>query len=252
MIRLEIKGLEELQGYVEALAKNQLPFATMLATNDLAFEIMNAEKEMVRRSFDRPKPQTIKNIFVKKATSKQYPVARVRFDQVWDKNGIDEYMEANIKGGRRIMKPSEKRLGSFYLPGVGARLDQYGNMKGGQITQILSRLGRFGDVAGYDMNQTDKSKLRRLKQRQAGKTSEYFIITKQRGGLKPGVYQRGTSSAIGSGRSGRGIVPVMVFTKRAPAYKPRWPFFQEGQRIIDTRFKQVFEKRIADALRTAR
>lgn len=270
MIRLELKGMEEAIGYFEALAKNQLPYATMLAVNDLAFEIRAAEIETMRRVFDRPKPSTLRNVFVAKATNKSNPVAKVRFDQLYDK-GLDEYMAANIWGGGRVVKkPSERRLGRFWVPGIGAKMDQYGNMKGGQITQILSRLGRFGDVAGYSMNQTAASKKRRSG---ASKATEYFIITQQRGSLKPGVYQRtekrgghtstgapravrGKTGAFQSGKGGmvqaRGVVPVMVFTKAQPRYRARWPFMQEGQRIIDTRFKAIFEKRIADALRSAR
>jgi hypothetical protein len=268
MIRIELKGLTEVTGYLEALRRNQLPYATMLAVNDLAFEVRSAEIDLIKRVFDRPKPQTARNIFVKKAT-KEVQSARIRFDQIYGKD-LDEYMKANVSGGQRLMKPSERRLGRFFVPGVGAKMDAYGNMQGGQITQILSRLGLFGDVSGYDMNQTAGS----IKRRSGGsKATEYFMITQRRGGLVPGIYQRtakrggftsvgqqkavrGKSGAFQSGTSGniraRGAVPIMIFTKSAPKYQPRWPFFQEGQRIIDTRFKDVFTKRIADALRTAR
>ena len=268
MIRVEIKGVEQVQGYLEALIKNQLPFATMNAANDLAFEIRTAEIAKIKEVFDRPKPQTMKNVFVRKA-SRENPVAIVLFDQIYNK-GIDEYMMANIVGGQRVMKPSERRLGKFYVPGMGAKMDAFGNMQGGQITQILSRLCRFGDVAGYSMNQTAASAKRRGS---GSKATEYFMLTQQRGGLQPGIYQRtaksgghtsignqksvrGKAGAFQSGGSGlirgRGAVPVMLFTKAAPSYKPRWPFFQEAQRIIDTRTQAVFTKRIQDALRTAR
>lgn len=237
MIEVKINGLTELKGYFEAVAKNQMPFATMNALNDVAFEIRTKQIDLIKSTFRNPKPQTAKNVFVKKAT-KQSLRAVVLFDQIYNK-GIDEYMLANIDGGRRTMKPSEKRLGSYYVPGMGgAKLDKYGNMKGGQITQVLSRMGRFGDVAGYNMNQTAASKRRR-----GPKAAEYFMVQQKHGGLMPGIYQR---------MKGHSVLPVMIFTKQAPQYRAVWPFFQASQEVIDQRLLPAMERRIAQALMSAR
>ncbi len=236
MIRATVTGLEDVKGYFTALAKNQIPYASMLAINDVAFNVMRKQQELIKSVFPTAKPQTAKNIFVRKAT-KDLLSAVVHFDQIYNK-GVDEYMEANISGGRRVMKPSERRLGTFYTPGKGAKLDKYGNMKGGQITQVLSRMGRFGDVAGYNMNQTAASKKRR-----GSKAAEFFMIQQKRGGLLPGVYQR---------LEGRGVLPIMFFIKQAPQYKAVWPFYKAGQEVVDRTLRPAFEARIAQALRTAR
>lgn len=270
MIEVKITGVEELKGYLEALKKNQLPFALAKGLNDVAFEIRTKQIELISSTFKSPKPQTAKNVFVKKAT-KVKPRAVVAFDQIYDKD-IDEYMQANIEGGRRIMKPSERRLGRFYVPGAGAKMDKYGNMQGGQITQILSRLGRFGDAAGYNMNQTLASKLRRAG---AKKGIEYFMVSTPTGGLAPGIYQRVQSAAgfggkttknlpagsfqkgAGNGRissviRSRGVKPVIIFTKQAPAYKAVWPFFKASQAVADAMVGPYVERAIEYALRTAR
>ncbi len=236
MLDIKAEGLTELKGYFEALAKDQLPFATKNALNDVAFEVRKKQIDLIKSTFDRPKPQTARNVFVKMATKDRLR-AVVLFDQIYNK-GIDEYMRANIHGGRRSMKPSEQRLGRYYVPGMGAKMDKYGNMKGGQITQILSRLGRFGDVAGYNMNQTAASKKRR-----GSKAVEYFMVQQKRGGLMPGIYQR-----MKDGKP----LPVMVFTKQAPQYRAVWPFYQVSQDVVDQSLVPAMERRIAQALRSAR
>lgn len=268
MITIRFDGLKEYNDMLTNTGR-QAPYACMNAINDLAFQIRTAEIDTIKRTFPTAKPQTAKNIFVRKA-SKTNLQATIFFDQLYGKDGIDEYMLANILGGRRAMKPSEKRLGHYYVPGIGAKLDKYGNMQGGQITQILSRLGRFGDVAGYDMNQTAGSRRRRSG---GSKATEYFMITKQRGGLKPGVYQRTEKrngyTSIGSpravrGKTGayqrsssgmiaaRGVVPVMLFVKKKPTYRAVWPFWKVGQNIMDTQAIPALRKAIDYAMRTAR
>lgn len=252
MITVDIEGLDGVKDMLER-AGRQMPYAAMNALNDLAFKIRRAESDTAAKVFDRPRPQTVKNFWVNKATKTRLQ-AQIWFDQMFDKD-YDQYMEAQVQGGVRKMKPSERRLGRFFVPGVGAKMDKYGNMQGGQTTQILSRLGRFGDVAGYDMNQTDKSKLKRARARLAGrKSDEYFIIEKPTGGLKPGVYKRGNYSNLSRGAkgSGKGIMPVMVFTKAAPKYHKRFPYFETANQVINENYVKCFTDAIDYALRTAR
>lgn len=267
MFTVDVSSFREVDAIFKQ-AGDQLPFALSKAINDLAFMVRNQEMETVSRVFDRPKPQTVKNFKITKAKkTKMY--ADIWFDQMFEK-GYDEYMLAQVEGGQRRMKPSEKRLKRFFVPGMGAKMDRYGNMQGGQTTQILSRLGKFGDVAGYDMNETSRSRKRRYG---VSKGTEYFVISKQKGGLKPGVYmrtqKRGGFTSIGAPRAvrgqtgsfqsgaagmirGRGVVPVMVFTPKAPTYKARFPFFDVAQEVVERNYKQVLSNAVDYALRTAR
>jgi len=270
MFEVKWEGVRELKGYLEAQRTGQLPYALTVGLNDVGFEIRTKEIDLIAKTFDRPKPQTARNVFVKKAT-KAVPRAVVLFDQIYNK-GIDEYMEANVEGGRRKMKPSEQRLGRFYVPGAGAKIDQYGNMQGGQITQILGRLGRFGDVAGYNMNATLAAKLKRSG---AKKALEYFMVTQRRGGLAPGIYQRIQSGAGFGGKTskslpagsfqrgrtsgkfssviqGRGVKPAVLFTKSAPSYRAVWPFHLAAQEVVDAKLVPYMERAIDRALSTAR
>jgi hypothetical protein len=264
-IRLE--GVKETMNYYENLAKEQLPFALSKGINDLAFMIKEKESETMQRVFDRPKPQTVRNVRVFKG-NKTNPGATIAFYQIFDG---DEYMIPEIQGGARGKKPSEKKFGRYFVPGDGAKLDAYGNMKGSQITQIMSQLGKFSEV-GHLMNQTARSKGRR---RGAAKTTEYFLLPKNHGGLAPGVYQRVQRSAggfggktsrslpVGSYQKGktvgkyssairsRGVIPVMLFVNK-PTYKPRFPFYEVGQRVIDSNYHSAMLAAIQYALSTAR
>lgn len=271
MLKLHLEGIGEAEQYIRTLIR-EFPVETAKGLNDTAFYVRKKQIEMVGRIFPTAKPQTKRNFFVQQATVDRL-VATIWFDQIY-RRGFEEYMLPNIKGGSRKMKPSEQRLGRFYVPGAGAQIDQYGNMKGGQITQILSQMGRFGDVAGYDMNQTARSKRRRGR---TTKSTEYFIVTKKTGGLAPGIYQRhsgmgpfqdGASPLIKSSRSlpagsfqrgksggairSRGITPVMIFTKAAPKYKAVWPFYEVAKDIGDKKLVPNILRRIDYVLRKTR
>jgi hypothetical protein len=260
-IEVDTKELEQRLGNMA----HKLPSVVRNIVNDLAFEIRQAEIDSLSKTFPTANPRTKKNIFVKKAT-KESSAARILFDQIY-RRGVDEYMKPNVEGGMRTMKPSEKRLKFFYVPGAGAKLDQYGNMRGGQVTQILSRLKMF-NTSGYDMNETATSRARRSG---GSKSAEYFIIRQTKGGLKPGVYQRVQTAAgfgakttrsmqAGSYQKGqtvgkfssvirsRGAMPVMVFTKGTPAYKAVWPFFKVAQEVFDRRYRTLADHYISQML----
>ena len=256
MIRITTQGLDSVIVGLEAIPRS-LKYAIPNYQNALAFGVRENTMSRIKQVFPTARPQTAKNVFVRKATSSNSG-AVVLFDQIY-RRGMDEYMLPNVEGGARQRKPSEQRLGRFYVPGAGAKLDRYGNMRGGQVTQILSRMGRFGDVAGYNMNQTARSKSRR---RGAAKSLEYFMVTSKTGGLVPGIYQRTqggvgfggkTSKALPSGSfqkgttkgryssviRSRGVVPVMIFTRQAPRYRAVWPFFTDAQQWIDNNYKRI-------------
>lgn len=278
MLYVQVEGLEELKRDFENAVK-QLPFAYSKGLNDLGFLIREKEIETIKKVFDRPKPQTARNVWVSKG-NKTRPSVSIWFDQIYPG---DEYMVPQVEGGARSAKRSEKLLGRYYVPGAGAKMDRYGNMQGGQVTQILSRLKKFGEV-GFSMNQTAASAKRR---RGAGKTMEYFVLPANKNGLPAGVYQR-TQSGTGfggktskglspgafqkgsrsymvqdsSGRfvrsvavggrfasviKARGVIPVMIFT-RQPTYKKRFPYFEVAQQTIDTNYRSVMSAAIDTAL----
>lgn len=266
MIHVHIEGLKEVENMLQQLKVDKIPTATRNAINDTAYGLKSHLQKLISTTFPTANPKTAKNIFVMKA-SKEYLYARVHFDQLY-KSGLNEYMMPLIEGGGRAQKPAEKRLGNFYVPGKGAKLNRYGNMSGGQVTQILSRLGLFGDVAGYDMNQTAASRRRlsAMQKRTGKKSTEYFLIKNKTGGLAPGIYRRvGKGGSVGShvakklgagnfqrGQQrgdfwsiirGRGAQAVMLFVKQ-PTYRPMLPFFTSGTEYANKALVENFTKEI--------
>ena len=265
MIKLSFD--DNLKKYGEMLkeAGRQAPYATMLVLNDLAFLTREEEIKTMGRVFKSPRPQTLKNIRVRKAT-KQNLSATIMFNQIWD---WDEYMVAEVDGGPRKMKRSEKALGRYYVPGAGAQLDQYGNIKGSQIQQIMSYLGKFKE-RGFKMNRT------RSRQSALGKGMvDYFMVDKAGQGLKPGVYmrvdkgqgqmlyaralankRRGTKKADirakSRGMLERGVVPVLIFVNKPPTYRKLFPFFEVGNKVIDTHAHRIIKERVLYVLERAR
>lgn len=259
----------------------QFPTVARNALNDTSFGLRGHMQELIRKTFKNPHPSTVRNVFVRKA-DKQNLRAIILFDQLYRK-GLDEYMLAEIEGGGRSKKPSEVRFGRYWVPADKVNkglLNKYGNVTGGKVQQILSRLGLF-NTAGYNQNQTAASK---AKLKGSKKSLEYFMLTSKRGGLIPGVYERvqqgtgfgaKTKKGLSAGafqygtRSGgvtrdklgritghtspkssiqsivqaRGVKPVLLFTKQ-PQYKPIFPFFTSGQAYINKNLPNNINKEI--------
>jgi hypothetical protein len=136
----------------------------------------------------------------------------------------DHYLRPLIEGGDRPLKRNEKRLGNRYLVPTGLsplRFNRYGNIPGGQYTQVLSRLKAF-NLSGFNANRSASGRSL-LKQRD----QMYFIQT-----LKDG------RQAIYSRQPGRKVAPVFVFQDQAPNYERRFP----AQKLLFDAFNKSFDK----------
>jgi len=106
--------------FVKQLKKFQnvdIPNITRIALNETATRVKELEQVQMRKSFDRPKPQTIKSIYVQFA-KKNYPIARITF-----RDWAQEFIHRNIVGGIRRVKNTA-------VPTINARLNQFGNIPG--------------------------------------------------------------------------------------------------------------------------
>jgi hypothetical protein len=120
---------------------------------------------------------------------------------------------------------AQRRLDSYTVPGEGAKLDRYGNMRGAEIVQILSAMGALGD-----QSRTPASK------RRAGKKARNYF----RRGNK--LYER---KADGS------IIPIMVLASD-PTYKPLLEWQDKTAAITRSKFVPYFERRWEQAVKTAK
>jgi hypothetical protein len=236
-------------------AAGQLPFALKTAINRTAEKAKKAIQAEMPRVFDKPTPWVVNSLRLKYAT-KTNLTADIAFK---DRNSAESsrtMIEPHVYGGNRHFGAMEARLRGIGLipdgwnavPGEAARLDQYGNMSRGQISQVLNVLGTYTE-AGY--NKANAKTVARLAKGNAKKGVYGFVywVNPVNGPSKgkhipPGVYQR-VSTGFGTS-----LKPVLIFVKRAN-YKRRLDFYGIAQTTIDKEFPSEFTTAFDEAMRTA-
>lgn len=236
-------------------AKSQVPFALSVALNNTAEKAKRAVQAEMPRVFDRPTPWVINSLRVKRSTK-----TRLEADLDFkDRNSAESsrtMVEPHVYGGKRHFGAMEARLRNIGLipdgwnavPGAAARLDAYGNMSKGQISQVLNVLGAYTE-SGY--NKANAKTVSRLAKGNVKKNVYGFVYWVNPVGSKskakhlpPGVYQR---VATGFGSS---LKPVLIFVNGA-AYKKRLDFYGIAQRTIETQLPIEFNAAFDAAVRTA-
>lgn len=263
--RITTRGRDSL---FAGVPEKQIPFALALGLNRIAAHVKSEEAREMRAVFDRPTPYTMRSLQTIAAT-KQRPAAFVYFK---DKSGSfvgdtesagqiantiipgrRHYLLPQVFGGTRPLKAFEARLrqagalgaGQYALPGVGAKLDAYGNMRPSELVQIIAYLGGFGEKGGVKNTTPEgKARLRAGGKRRAG--VEYFVLQKARGGLKPGVYRRTFTG------HGAAVTKVLHFIDRTPRYRRLFDFYGVAARTAEQVGRAYMVDAIATALRTAK
>jgi hypothetical protein len=137
---------------------------------------------------------------------------------------------------RRLMPP-----GWFAIPGNGARLDRFGNMRGSQIVEILSALQAF-NLSGFSANRTTRSIKRNKRLR------KYFAITGNNrrasngGNLPMGIYEQ---------KRDKSIVTVLRF-RPTVHYERRLHWFAIADEVMSKHKDADIRGGIRKALRQAR
>jgi hypothetical protein len=243
--------------------QKQARFATSRALNATANVVRDNLRAEARRVFDRPTPYIVNSFKVRRYSSRDNLEAEIGATYMGGK-GVDpeRLLEAEIAGGPRRLKSSERALqragilpgGHFTVPGEAAPLDQYGNIKGSFLVQLLSYFQAFSEQ-GYKANMTGKRKAQLAKRGTNARGFrtingvEYFVAYgRLRGGktkhLHPGIWSR-------SGTHGSNVKPVLMFVRR-PNYKPRLNIERVAERAVSSTFGPAFGRSFEDALRTAR
>jgi len=247
-IRIGVDPDNALGRQLTDLERSQLPFAASQAANKVAFEIRERWKQRAPQVFDRPTPLTKNAALYRKAT-KERPYAEIFIrDEAFKGTPPSKYLFTEVEGGTRRRKGFERLLqgkglmspSQFAVMGRGARPNQYGNVPAGQVTKLLSQLGAQRDRY---QNQTPTSAKRRRSR--APKGGEYFVITKRRGKLRPGIYER-----IGTGW-GSAVRSVFIFTNTAN-YQPRYDIFGMAEDTWKKLMPFYLKRELEKAMETAR
>ena len=123
------------------------------------------------------------------------------------------------------------------MPGRAAPLDRYGNVSEAFINKILSALGAFAE-GGYNANRTARSAKRHRQRKPI-----FFVARSKQDGAPLGIYQ-----IVGSGH----VEPVLIFSKKAPSYIPRFHFERLVKESVARNSAKAFNEALARALATAK
>jgi hypothetical protein len=179
-------------------------------------------QEMAMR-FDRPTPWVMHSLRYQKATKADLRFV-INVNETTNRTlSQADVLKPEVAGGGRPMKASESRIGSYWVPGEGARLDRYGNVPAATIASILAQLEHGEQVT-----------VRGKRGSSRGPSVAYF-----RQGNK--IYQR----------TGRQIVPVLILT-RPPVYKQRLAYGSRIGEVVASQFGAAFNRRYQLAVRTMR
>lgn len=247
LIKIAVDADNMLGRQFSELERQNLAFAVMQACNATAVEIRQQWADTAPRVFSNPTPMTRRAAQYRKATKQKLYADIFLRDEASNGTPPAKYLQAEVEGGVRRKKGFEILLqqrgampaGMFAVAGQGAKLDQYGNVRAGQISQILSQLGARQDKY---QNQSDVSAKRRRTKRKRG--GEYFALPQKRGRLLPGIYER-IATGFGSARS------IFIFTPKAN-YKPRYNIFGLAQRAWDKLMPFYFNRELAKALESSK
>lgn len=242
-------NIPELEQGVRAFGR-QAVFAAAVSLTRAAKDAQAAVRDEMRSTFDRPTAYALNGLMLQGATKAKLQA------KVWVKDNpfgkgtpADRFLLPHIHGGPRGQKGMDRALqaagmlpaGWTTVPAAGAQLDNYGNVRRGQITQILSQL-RVQLRGGYESRASGSAASRRTVARQ-GVT--YFALAQADRGLQAGIYLKRKFA------QGTAIRPVFIFVPVAQ-YQKRLRFFEVGQAVAEHRFGVHFRDELARAVVSAR
>ena len=251
-ITIDTRGVDAQIARLRGLAENKIRIAAKSALNVAAFNAAEETKREMGRVFKSPTPWVSGGVRYKKATAEKLE-SQVDFDKWGNKNAVtvSHVLAAEIAGGNRKHKRHEVALqragilpsGYYIVPGDAAQLDAYGNMKGSQIVQIMSWFQSFNRHSGDNKNMTEK-RMRALgkDKRNGTRGFQYFALTKPKGKLLPGIYQRFQFAR------GSALKSVMIFIK-SPTYRKRLDFYGVAERAARESFQGALSQYLNQMLK---
>lgn len=262
MIEIDVRGMRDVQRLFSGLAQEQIPYAQMIAINEVAFKVKRAEQDEMQRVFSSPiHPWILRQIAVRKASKQTLTAVIGTPEGLRDIRGnpsgfartssgvFERILSPHIEGGSRQAKAGERRLrtagilpnGWFALPGKGATLDQYGNLSGQWWMMILSWLNAAQwSRQGAMQNRAERVRNRRNRLERQG--YDLFAVSPAHASrLYPGVYLR----------KGGQIKPILIFVSSV-SYQRRLDWFGVFDRTVRAELPGAAANAVQRAIDTAR
>ena len=235
-MRITIESnIKQIIGGLRRFANKDLPYITMVATNNIAFDALNALRKDVGSKLNIRQKSIPTAWRVKKAT-KLNPYA-VLYVDAW--SWQYKVLRHHYTGGDRARKGMEKamiKLGYMHrneilTPPPGVRIQPH------TYIEMMSQL-KLNYKAGYFSNETKRSRSRREKIR--GRSVRYFVVTgRSDSPMAPGVYARmpGVDRPV-----------CMLRIAERPEYKKRLDDKEIVKKVIARRAKKHFDEALDRAM----
>ena len=220
------QDLSKATAWTKAVQK-QLPFATSVALNNVAFDARKAINAGTKGAFHVPVKFTQNAFLVQKSKKKSLAA----FVYAQDKAGKDRarYLRFGIAGGSRPQKgldvyfekavPNDGTIpaGAYFMPTSLVKTNASGNVTQATLRRISK--GISGDPRGG-----------------------FFIGTPRGGSRPPGIYRRSRNQ----------LQPYFIATTDRPDYTGRFNIEAIGAKVIERRFGFHFNAALSKALSTAK
>ena len=232
-------GVKKLLKAIGEVEKKDIPYVTMTATNNLAFDAKQTVEREIRSRLNVKRQSLTSQLRVKKAT-KSNPYALLFIDEgKWQYKTLAHH----FKGGDRERKGMEKAM--IYLglmhrneiltpsPGVTIKPSVY--------VQMMSQVKLFYK-SGFDANETKRSRYRNARKTRA----RYFVVTgKSKSPLAPGVYAR---------MPGHDRPICMLRISEKPTYRKRFDLGESVRKVYAARGAKHIDAAVkrANAIRQAK
>jgi hypothetical protein len=244
-----------------ATLPKQVRYASAVALTAAAVKVRQAEVKEMLDSFDRPTKRSLDAVYIRPATvASQQAEVGIKDNIGSGGRAPITWLRWQVYGGLRSVKAFERLLmgqgamaaGDRAVPGRFAKLDAYGNISSGQVTQILSHLridsstGSTRALPRYSFD--DRGRDRRKKQRTIARAydragGQFIALPQGRGKLAPGVYQT-RSTAFGR----TAPRPVLIFVPRARYEAGRFDFYAAGRLAAQRHLVPEFQAALAKAI----
>jgi len=217
---------QDLKGFDRFLKNNrkQLPFATSLALNDTGFDMRQAFNKGTLSAFNKPTNFTQKAFLTTKSKKTNLIVHVFAKDK--DNSDAARYLRFGVQGGARPPKGFER-----YFAG----LPNDGSISGNSYFMPTRQTKRDGK------GNITRSTLKKISARVSSGTA--FIGTPKGGNRPPGIYVREKKSVL---------LAKFITTTRKPTYTGRFNLQVIGDKVINRRFNQHFNKAMSKAIATAK
>lgn len=226
-LQIDQDGLQRASAWSQAIAK-QMPFATTVALNDVAFQARQSLNGATRQYFQGPVKFTQTAFLVEKA--KKATLTAYVFANTQQGRNRARYLRYGIQGGQRVAKGFER-----YFAGA----DNDGTLPPGTtlIPTSLVKVTDAGNVSLVTLRSISKGLST------TNKRGGFFVGTPRGAGDRPpGIYRRSREQ----------LFPYFIAASAAPRYTGRFPIQDIGEKIVQRNFNEMLMAALDKAMATAR